>query len=66
MFWDKVQFLQSLMKTKINLHALSIGNDNFQKNATFSSDEEITDISTDNIPSKLPKPSKAQKIKLEE
>ena len=66
MFWDKLQFLQSVMKTTKSRDTLSIGNDSFQKNATFSSDKEITDTSRDNIPSKETKPSKVKKRKLEE
>ena len=66
MFWDKLQFLQSVMKTTKSRDTLSIGNDSFQKNTTFSSDEEITDTSRDNIPSKETKPSKVKKRKLEE
>ena len=66
MLWDKLQFLQSVMKTTKGQDTLSIGNDSFQKNATFSSDEEITDTRRDNIPSKETKASKVNKRKLEE
>ena len=44
MFWDKLQFLQSVMKTTKSRDTLSIGNDSFQINASFSSDEESNDI----------------------
>ena len=66
MFWDKLQFLQSVMKTTKRRDALSINDDSFQKNATLSSDEEITDTSRDNTPSKETKPSRVKKRKLEE
>ena len=44
MFWDKLQFLQFVMKTTKSRDTLSIGNDSFQINASFSSDEESNDI----------------------
>ena len=44
MFWEKLQFLQSMMKTTKSLDTLSIGNDSFRINASFSSDEESNDI----------------------
>ena len=46
LFWGKVQFLQSLMKTTKSRNTLLIGNDSFQTNASFSSDEESNDIGT--------------------
>ena len=44
MFWGKLQFLQSVMKTTKSRDTLSIGNDSFQINASFLSDEESNDI----------------------
>ena len=66
MFWDKLQFFQPVMKTTISRATLLIGNDSFQKNVTFSLNEDITDTSRDNIPSKETKLSKVKKRKLEE
>ena len=43
-FGEKLQFLQSVMKTTKSWDTLSIGNDSFQINASFSSDEESNDI----------------------
>ena len=45
-FWDKLQFLQSVMKTTKSRDTLPIGNDSLQ-NATLSSDEEVTENSTE-------------------
>ena len=66
LLWVKLQFLQSVMKTTKSRDTVSIDNYSFQKNAIFSSDEEITDTSRDNVPSKETKPSKVKKRKLEE
>ena len=44
MFRYKLQFLKSLMKATKNRDTLSIGNDSFQINTSFSSDDESYDI----------------------
>ena len=44
MFWDKLQFLESVMKTTQSRDTLSIGNDSFQINASLSSGEESNDM----------------------
>ena len=59
MFWDKLQFLQSVMNTTKSRDTLSIGNGSFQINASFSSDEESNDI--DKKPTPEAKPPKGKK-----
>ena len=44
MLWDKLQFLESVMKTTQSRDTLSIGNDSFQINASLSSGEESNDM----------------------
>ena len=62
MFWDKLQFLQSVMKTTKSRDTLSIGNESFQINA--SSDEESNDIGKK--PTPKAKPPKGKKKKIED
>ena len=59
MFWDKLQFLQSVMNTTKSRDTLSIGNGSFQINASFSSHEESNDI--DKKPTPEAKPPKGKK-----
>ena len=59
LFWDKLQFLQSVMKAAKSRDTFSIGNDSFQINASFSSDEESNVIGKKPTPqAKLPKGKK--------
>ena len=64
MFWDKLQFLKFVMKTTKSRDTLSIDNDSFQINASFSSDEESNDIGKK--PTPKAKPSKGKKKKIED
>ena len=59
MFWDKLQFLQSVMKTTKSRDTLSIGNESFQINA--SSDEESNDIGKKPTPKAKPPKGKKKK-----
>ena len=61
-FWNKLQFLQSVMKTTKSRDTLSIGNESFQINA--SSDEESNDIGKK--PTPKAKPPKGKKKKIED
>ena len=61
-FWNKLQFLQSVMKTTKSRDTLSIGNDSFQINASFSPDEESNAIGKKSTPeAKPPKERKKDK-----
>ena len=64
MFWDKLQFLKFVMKTTKSRDTLSIDNDSFQINASFSSDEESNDIGKKPTPEA--KPAKGKKKKKED
>ena len=61
MFWDKLQFLQSVMKTTKSRDTLSIGNDRFQIYASFSSDEESNDIGKKPMPEAKPPKGKKKR-----
>ena len=61
MFWDKLQFLKSVMKTAKSSDTLSIGNDIFQIYASFSSDEESNDISKKPMPEAKPPKGKKKR-----
>ena len=62
MFWDKLQLLQSVMKTTKRRDTLSIGNDSFQINASFSSGEESNYIGQKPTPEAKPPKGKKKKI----
>ena len=61
---DKLQFLQSMMKTTKIRVTFSIGNDSFQINVSFSSDEESDDIGKKSTPEA--KPPKERKKNIED
>ena len=69
-FWDKLRFLQSVMKTTKSRDTLSLGTEGIEKssNICLSSDEvdedrEVADISIEDTTSKEMKSSKAKKRK---
>ena len=53
-FWDKLQCLQSVMKTTKNRDTLSIGNNSFQINASSSSDEKVKTLARNQRPEQNP------------
>ena len=61
MFWDKLQFLKFVMKTTKSRDTLSIDNDSFQINASFSSDEESNDIGKKPMPKAKPPKGKKKR-----
>ena len=64
-FWDKLQFLQSVMKTTKSWDILSIGNDSFQVNASFSLDEESNGIGKKPTPKVKPLKERKKKRRFE-
>ena len=64
MFWDKLQFLQSVMKTTRSRDTLSIINDSFQISASFSSVKESNDVGKK--PTLDAKPPKGKEKKIED